>query len=196
MNLHPGSKKTLVKSTVDPPVMRQPLRLDDSMSSAGAKLCRMFTAVLRGNVQGAIKGEDTEHVHQMRVAVRKLRFVLQFWNPLFDKKKTNSLNEELKWLAGELGQARDADILLQRFEAQWEGAIGMQERFFPSRSRILLCRNCRKKELRRRNRSSQRSLPTAINGFFHPLRTFLTGKTSKERPASEAHCSRPLRHCH
>ena len=100
----------------------EPLRLDDSMSSAGAKLCRMFTAILRDNVQGAIKGEDTEYVHQMRVAVRKLRFILQFWNPLFDKKKTNSLNEELKWLAGELGQARDADILLQRFEAQWEGA--------------------------------------------------------------------------
>ena len=128
MSRQSQSKKKLAESAVDRPIMdeTEPLRLDDSMAGAGAKLCRIYVGVLPANAQGAAKGKDTEYVHQIRVAVRKLRFILQLLTPHLEKKETARLNEDLKWFAGALGRVRDADILLLRFETQWESVLFSQ----------------------------------------------------------------------
>jgi CHAD domain-containing protein len=49
-------------------------------------------------------------VHQMRVAVRRIRSGLKSL-PLLDKKLTTGLLDELKWLADELGDYRDAEVM-------------------------------------------------------------------------------------
>jgi triphosphatase len=90
----------------------------DLMSMAGKKLCLAHIEILRTQAPGALRGEDPEHVHQMRIAVRKLRFILGLWGPFFGKKKTEVLVEEMKWLSAILGAVRDADVLAQRFDAQ------------------------------------------------------------------------------
>ena len=61
---------------------------------------------------GVRLGEDPEDVHQLRVAVRRLRSVLRTARPILDRAWVDDLRSELAWLAGELGPARDLDVLI------------------------------------------------------------------------------------
>ncbi|WP_367131539.1 CHAD domain-containing protein [Saccharothrix sp. HUAS TT1] len=59
-------------------------------------------------------GDDA--VHQMRVATRRMRSALQAFGTIVERERTRALTEELKWLAGVLGEARDLEVLRARFE--------------------------------------------------------------------------------
>jgi inorganic triphosphatase YgiF len=56
---------------------------------------------------------DTEAVHQMRVATRRLRSDLRTFAPLLDRAWADGLADELRWLGGLLGQVRDRDVELE-----------------------------------------------------------------------------------
>lgn len=58
-----------------------------------------------------------DSVHAMRVATRRLRSVFATFRPLLDRNVTDHLRGELKWLAGVLGEARDAEVLRDRLTA-------------------------------------------------------------------------------
>lgn len=62
--------------------------------------------------------DDPEGVHQARVGTRRLRSDLRTFLPVLDEQWAEDLRAELKWLAGELGAVRDADVLLARLRAQ------------------------------------------------------------------------------
>ena len=66
---------------------------------------------LRVHEAGARAGRDPEHVHEMRVAVRRLRAILRASRDLFDAAWVERLRDELDWLGGGLGLVRDLDIL-------------------------------------------------------------------------------------
>ena len=53
-------------------------------------------------------------VHKMRVATRRLRSALATFRPLLDSERTDPLRDELRWLAGVLGQVRDAEVMHAR----------------------------------------------------------------------------------
>lgn len=53
-------------------------------------------------------------VHKMRVATRRLRSALATFRPLLDRERTDPLRDELRWLAGVLGQVRDAEVMHAR----------------------------------------------------------------------------------
>ena len=53
-------------------------------------------------------------LHKMRVATRRLRSALATFRPLLDRTRTDSLRDELRWLAGVLGAARDAEVMHAR----------------------------------------------------------------------------------
>lgn len=54
-------------------------------------------------------------LHQMRVALRRLRSAFSIFKSVFAADKRGlELQNELRWLAGELGNARDLDVLLER----------------------------------------------------------------------------------
>lgn len=57
---------------------------------------------------------DIEGVHQARVATRRLRSDLRTFAPLLDPAWVAATREELRWLGGVLGGARDTDVLLER----------------------------------------------------------------------------------
>jgi triphosphatase len=65
------------------------------------------------NESSLVKG-DPEGVHQMRVALRRLRAALSLFAGLLHDPQTVTIKAELKWLAGELGPARELEVLLQR----------------------------------------------------------------------------------
>jgi CHAD domain-containing protein len=53
-------------------------------------------------------------VHQMRVACRRLRSALQSYRALLDRARTDDVVTELRWLATELGGARDLEVQEER----------------------------------------------------------------------------------
>jgi CHAD domain-containing protein len=53
-------------------------------------------------------------VHQMRVGLRRLRSDLRTFDALVDQQWAKPLRRELRWLAGTLGQVRDAEVLRAR----------------------------------------------------------------------------------
>lgn len=59
-------------------------------------------------------GDDDTAVHQMRVGCRRLRSDLRTFAPLVRADWAEPLRDELKWLAGVLGGARDAEVLRER----------------------------------------------------------------------------------
>jgi CHAD domain-containing protein len=60
----------------------------------------------------ALADTDIEGVHQLRVAVRRLRAGLR---------ADDALRAELRWFFGELGPVRDLDVLLARFRGDTDG---------------------------------------------------------------------------
>ncbi len=60
---------------------------------------------------------EPEGVHQMRVGARRLRSDLRTFSSLVDAEWAARISDGLKWLAGELGQVRDIDVLKERCEA-------------------------------------------------------------------------------
>ncbi|HKB19862.1 MAG TPA: CHAD domain-containing protein [Gaiellaceae bacterium] len=61
---------------------------------------------------GVRVGSDPEDLHQLRVAARRLRSVLKTAAPILDPAWVDEIRAELSWLGGELGPARDLDVLV------------------------------------------------------------------------------------
>ena len=59
----------------------------------------------------AWEGIDPEGVHQMRVAIRRMRAVFRAFRGVLGEDVVAWVNGELRWLAKQLGRARDADVL-------------------------------------------------------------------------------------
>ena len=66
---------------------------------------------LQRNHAGALGSDDPEYIHQMRVAVRRLRAALRLFGPLLPEGFADRLLPPLHELMGMLGQARDYDVL-------------------------------------------------------------------------------------
>jgi len=90
----------------------------DPQLSAGMSAGHAFTLVGRAclrhlvaNVPAMI-GRDRTAVHQMRVALRRLRAAISLFSAVVADDRTEAIKTELRWLAQELGPARDLDTLL------------------------------------------------------------------------------------
>ena len=91
-----------------------PLSLDRDKTGAEAfeVILRHNLAHLMRNERAAQEGSDPEGVHQVRVALRRLRSVLILFRPMLPQETSERLGGELRWLAGEMGPARDLDVFL------------------------------------------------------------------------------------
>jgi CHAD domain-containing protein len=98
---------------------------EDTPDTAGTALLRylqaQFDTFTAGHFAISIKpfepeatAEPHEAVHQTRVAIRRVRSALRTFAPLFDKARAASLDAELGWLAAELGELRDREVLRAR----------------------------------------------------------------------------------
>jgi CHAD domain-containing protein len=61
-----------------------------------------------------VRADLPDAVHQMRKATRRIRSVLATYRPVFDRATMDPIRDELTWLTGVLGKARDAEILHRR----------------------------------------------------------------------------------
>lgn len=86
--------------------------LKPSMNAAAALRCvlRNGLAVVLANASGIVESDDAEFVHQARVALRRMRSAVRLLGR--DADLPPALVEEMHWIAGALGPARDADVLV------------------------------------------------------------------------------------
>ncbi|PPB49412.1 CHAD domain containing protein [Arthrobacter pityocampae] len=69
-----------------------------------------------------VRRDAPDAVHRMRVATRRARSALATYRSLLeDADAVRSLREELKWLAGVLGKARDAEVMHARLREMLAG---------------------------------------------------------------------------
>ncbi|MBT2439242.1 CYTH and CHAD domain-containing protein [Streptomyces sp. ISL-36] len=66
----------------------------------------------------AVRRDLPDAVHKMRVATRRLRSAFKTYRKVLDRTVTDPIGEELKWLAGELGAARDQEVLAARLSGR------------------------------------------------------------------------------
>jgi CHAD domain-containing protein len=65
---------------------------------------------------GVLDTDDIERVHDMRVATRRLRAVLEVFAPAFDAQEHKAVLNDVKALADALGARRDPDVQLAALE--------------------------------------------------------------------------------
>ena len=70
------------------------------------------------NDPGVRLGEDTEALHQLRVATRRSRALLRAGRGLVARGWAEPLRAELEWLGGLLGPVRDLDVLLEHLDSE------------------------------------------------------------------------------
>jgi CHAD domain-containing protein len=85
-----------------------------------ARIRDQYAEILRHD-PGTRAGDDPEDLHDLRVAVRRLRALLRAADALLVPEWSNPLRDELKWLGTELGPARDLDVLLEHLREEGAG---------------------------------------------------------------------------
>jgi len=95
-------------------VMANPVRLHRDMSAHAAlkQIAWECLTHLQGNQDMVLHGENIEGVHQMRVALRRLRSALNAFRRIANKQSCADIVEEIRWIAGVLGHARDLDVFV------------------------------------------------------------------------------------
>lgn len=64
-----------------------------------------------GENAGSPSSIDAEAVHQLRIAVRRLRALIDVFSPWLKPRWHHRLNGELRWLGQSMGPTRDTDVL-------------------------------------------------------------------------------------
>lgn len=92
-------------------VRAEPLALSrrDTLERAFQRMVGNCLAQVHGNERGVVAGDDAGSVHQMRVGLRRLRSAADLVAPVIAL--PSELETEIRWIAGELGQARDWHVL-------------------------------------------------------------------------------------
>lgn len=115
-----GASRSKVLRTLDLPPEPAPDVLSES-SSAGevvmAYVDHQVEQILAS--EALVRLDRPDSIHAMRVGTRRLRSTLKTYRPLFDAGVTEPLRSEATWLAGVLGNARDAEVQLERART-WE----------------------------------------------------------------------------
>ncbi|MET9435581.1 CYTH and CHAD domain-containing protein [Streptomyces sp. NPDC006551] len=102
--------RALDETTPEPSRVRpEPLGETTAGASVLAYVREQIEAIVR--FDPAVRRDLPDAVHKMRVATRRLRSAFKTYRGVLDRTVTDPIGDELKWLAGELGVARDQEVL-------------------------------------------------------------------------------------
>ena len=107
-----GSASKLARALAD--------RLPDPPATAGNRAVDAVVGYARAQRDAilandpAVRRGEPEAVHDMRVAVRRLRSTLRTYRPLWNADRVGPVRDELRWLGQQLGAVRDGEVMLAR----------------------------------------------------------------------------------
>ncbi len=141
---------------------------------------------------GVRRGEP-DSIHQMRVAARRLRSSLSSFKGLVDVERTQHLRRELAWIARELGEVRDLEVLLDRLTRQASGlsdptdadiaanfiGSGLQQRLGVAQSSALMALRGPLHYDLVEDLIAASSQPPVTEAAFHPAKPLLTSMAQR-----------------
>jgi triphosphatase len=77
-------------------------------------IAREALVQIAGNARLLQRAHNPDVLHQLRVGLRRLRAALSVFKGMLDADGLNVARTETRWLAGELSEARDLDVFLQK----------------------------------------------------------------------------------
>jgi triphosphatase len=135
----------VIDGELETPVKAAPIDLP-----AGANTRDAFKLIGLGCLRQIINNEtalirgDPEGVHQMRVGLRRLRAAISLFAVLLRDTQSEAIKTELKWLAEELGPARELEVLVNRVVApmkkrrrRWRGMPSLSQELAERRKAAL-----------------------------------------------------------
>lgn len=110
---HASKLRRALGDALPTPSSSVPLPREPSVGDVlGAYLVAHRAALLQHDA--GVREGDSERVHKMRVAARRLRSALTTYRPVVGRDAADPLREELRWLGLALSEARDAHVLRHR----------------------------------------------------------------------------------
>jgi CHAD domain-containing protein len=85
---------------------------DEPFGVAARRILPVRASELVAQVPGVRRGDDIEHLHDLRVAARRLRAVLEVFEGAFPKRRHRALLRDVKKRTDHMGDARDLDVQL------------------------------------------------------------------------------------
>ena len=124
------------------PVKARPAPLASSLSvnDAFRRVMAAGFAHLLANERGLHGSTDPEYLHQARVALRRLRSALEVFAPPLPESAIAPVERELRWLASQLGPARDWDVLMTETLPPIEAEFGALRGLKAFRTRCVMLR--------------------------------------------------------
>ncbi len=105
------------------------LRAEEAIGPATAKVLARQADVLLRATPGTLEGSDPEHLHDLRVASRRVRFALRILGAYLTPGRADALREELGTFMAPMAALRDLDVFraglpeqLRRVGASQEGS--------------------------------------------------------------------------
>jgi CHAD domain-containing protein len=104
----------------------RPVPLAGTKPRPSASAAEVLTAYLKTqaaalrSLEPAVRADEFDSVHQMRVATRRLRATLRSFGDVIPRARTEKVAAEFKWLGGVLGAARDGEVLPRHLQASLE----------------------------------------------------------------------------
>ena len=89
----------------------------DTMAEAGRKVLLAELIKMLQHEAGSRTGEDVEDVHDMRVAIRRMRSAFRLLAPYYKAKDVRPYSKALQGLGWTLGDVRDLDVLIDNLRA-------------------------------------------------------------------------------
>jgi inorganic triphosphatase YgiF len=105
----------LVEGTILQPEKSPPLALaaDATTAEAFRSIAGACISQLLINQNCLVDTQDPEAIHQMRVAIRRLRSAMSVFKEILGSPETASLTDELRWLQTHLSLARDSVVFIE-----------------------------------------------------------------------------------
>jgi CHAD domain-containing protein len=94
---------------------------DDSLPEAACKVLAYHFGRLKAKEKGTRRGSNPEDLHEMRVAVRRMRAAWRVFDEAFKGGSTRRLRQRLRGLSDRLGVVRDLDVLIEDLESYRAG---------------------------------------------------------------------------
>ncbi|MFF9429256.1 CHAD domain-containing protein [Streptomyces sp. NPDC014746] len=110
--------RALAETGAEPPAAPAPAKPGTAGAAVLAYVREQAEAIVA--LDPAVRRDLPDAVHQLRVACRRARGAFKSYRRVLDRDVTDPLGDELKWLAAELGVARDQEVLDARLTARVE----------------------------------------------------------------------------
>jgi inorganic triphosphatase YgiF len=183
LEMEPKSARGYALADGDAPATRKADRLDlaedATVEEALAGVVRHCLSHMVANQAAALAGNDPEGVHQMRVALRRLRSSFQVFRPFIPADQQVSLVPEVKWLANSLGAAREWDVFLNELLPPLIAALPGEHSLAALERMAIMARGAGYETAR------QAILSPRYTSLLLDLAAWLDGRNWRNQPVSE-----------